>query len=122
VVEEFVTIVEEDSHTRTTPQPRPETQQIAIPIDDRPGQNAPEDHPQHESRDPSRSAFWVNPEEAECNANEDAVTRDDSDILVIEDEVEVQRVDEAKRYDSLDQTISVDFQAMLSRMRSGSKS
>jgi hypothetical protein len=52
---------------------------------------------------------------------QEVVARDDSDLLVIEDDVEIRRIDAAKRYDSLDQTISVDFQAMLSRMRSRSE-
>jgi hypothetical protein len=53
-------------------------------------------------------------------ADEALGKRDDSDLLVIEDEVEVRRIDAAKRFDSSEKTISVDFQAMLSRMRSGS--
>jgi hypothetical protein len=45
--------------------------------------------------------------------------RDDSDILVIEDEIDVRRVDNAARVDAQDQTISVDFQVMLNQMRNG---
>ncbi len=43
---------------------------------------------------------------------------DDSDMLVIEDEVTLTRTDAVKRVDAREKTISVDFQAMLSRMRS----
>jgi type II secretory pathway predicted ATPase ExeA len=43
---------------------------------------------------------------------------DDSDLLVIEDDVQLARTDEVTRIDAREQTISVDFQAMLSRMRS----
>ena len=45
--------------------------------------------------------------------------RDDSDILVIEDEIDVRHVDNAARVDAQDQTISVDFQVMLNQMRNG---
>ncbi len=44
---------------------------------------------------------------------------DDSDILVIEDELELRRLDPASRVDAQEKTISVDFQAMLSRMQGG---
>jgi type II secretory pathway predicted ATPase ExeA len=46
--------------------------------------------------------------------------RDDRDILVIEEEIDLRDPDPTARVDSHDQTISVDFQAMLDRMRSGS--
>lgn len=45
--------------------------------------------------------------------------RDDTDILVIEDELELRRLDPVSRVDAHEKTISVDFQAMLSRMQSG---
>lgn len=51
--------------------------------------------------------------------HEDPV-RDDRDILVIEEEVDLRDQTPPTRIDSQDQTISVDFQAMLDRMRSGS--
>lgn len=44
---------------------------------------------------------------------------DDSDMLVIEDEVDIRPISEATRVDGERQTISVDFHQMLSRMRSG---
>ncbi len=82
---------------------------------------------QDDLRETSDSIYWITGEESvgeeiAAEKSEEVSTRDDSDLLVIEDEVEIRRIDVAKRYDSLDQTISVDFQAMLSRMRSGSKS
>ncbi len=45
-------------------------------------------------------------------------SRDDSDLLVIEDEVEISS-EAPKKVDAQEKTISVDFQAMLTRMRSG---
>ncbi len=47
-------------------------------------------------------------------------THDDSDILVIEDEIELRMLVPSSRVDSEEKTISVDFQAMLSRMQCGS--
>ena len=49
-----------------------------------------------------------------------AATHDDSDILVIEDEIELRMLVPASRVDSQEKTISVDFQEMLSRMQCGS--
>ncbi len=79
----------------------------------------------------------VNDDDADCQDSEDqdAVLRmpevesdvtqckltihDDSDILVIEDELELRKIDPSSRVDSQEKTISVDFQAMLSRMQIG---
>ncbi len=60
-------------------------------------------------------------QESDSSANDIQLGRDDSDLLVIEDELELRRIDPAARRDSQNKTISVDFQAMLARMRSGSK-
>lgn len=68
-------------------------------------------------------AIWI--EETEPASAETPtdihLSEDDSDILVIEDELELRRVDPAARRDSHNKTISVDFQAMLARMRSGAQ-
>ncbi len=69
----------------------------------------------------SQSTLPIGDRLTDSEQAEEEVARDDSDLLVIEDDVEIRRIDAAKRYDSLDQTISVDFQAMLSRMRSRSE-
>lgn len=76
-----------------------------------------------ETRQPSCSIVSIVPElGTDVDGDEPGPRKhDDSDLLVIEDEVEMRRIDAAKRYDSLEKTISVDFQAMLSRMRSGAK-
>tara|TARA_R110002049_G_scaffold47902_1_gene138450 strand:- start:165741 stop:167417 length:1677 start_codon:yes stop_codon:yes gene_type:complete len=50
----------------------------------------------------------------------DIVIHDDSDMLVIEDDVDVELTDTTARIDTEEQVVSVDFQAMLSRMRHGS--
>ncbi len=69
------------------------------------------------SVEPKSAALWVEGGSNVTDGGDDLI-HDDCDILVIEDEVELRRP--AARLDSKDQTISVDFQAMLSRMRSGS--
>jgi hypothetical protein len=56
------------------------------------------------------------------NSRDEFTGRDDSDLLVIEDEVEIRRVDSGKRHEAKEHTYSVDFQVMMSRMRGGSKS
>ena len=87
----------------------------------------PDEIEQREEAKPLHSIQWFSGQEPAsdtdvADTDPGTIGRDDSDLLVIEDEIEVCRVDAAKQYDSLDQTISVDFQAMLSRMRSGSNS
>ncbi|MCP4892017.1 MAG: AAA family ATPase [Planctomycetaceae bacterium] len=52
---------------------------------------------------------------------DDRFIRDDSDLLIIEDELDLRRDNAAARRDPKNKTISVDFQSMLSRMRSGTK-
>ncbi len=64
-----------------------------------------------EDRESPATIVWM------TEAEDGRVIHDDSDLLVIEDEVELTRNDTVKRIDSHDQTISVDFQTMLSRMR-----
>ncbi len=54
--------------------------------------------------------------EQECG-QELEQTRDDSDLLVIEDEVAVIPIDAGNPLDNEPQSVSVDFQAMLSKMR-----
>mgnify|MGYP001570062409 CR=1 FL=1 len=76
-----------------------------------------EDDAPRESDD-GNPVIWM-PEESMADHG-DIQAGDDSEILVIEDELELRRVDAAARVDSQDQMISVDFQAMLNRMRSGS--
>ena len=56
-----------------------------------------------------------------CSTTNAPFVRDDSDLLIIEDELNLRHVDAANRRDPKDKTISVDFQSMLSRMRSGTK-
>ena len=68
--------------------------------------------PEAENADTTESIFWM----TETESGE--IVQDDSDMLVIEDEVELVKVDPVKTVDSQEQTISVDFQAMLARMRS----
>ena len=46
-------------------------------------------------------------------------SHDDSDILVIEDELDLRRVDPSSRVDTQEKVISVDFQAMLTKMQGG---
>jgi type II secretory pathway predicted ATPase ExeA len=60
--------------------------------------------------------------ERTVNSRDEFTGRDDSDLLVIEDEVEIRRVDSGKRHEAKEHTYSVDFQVMMSRMRGGSKS
>ena len=81
-------------------------------------QTPPEEAGDDES---SQSTLPIGDRFSDTEEGDQEVARDDSDLLVIEDDVEIRRIDAAKRYDSLDQTISVDFQAMLSRMRSRSE-
>lgn len=57
------------------------------------------------------------PQADHLEMEEDISIRDDSDILVIEDEIELRRQEPAARIRGQEQTISVDFQAMLSRMQ-----
>lgn len=74
-----------------------------------------------EQRTPTRQILPIEVDDCqESDLGTDSAHCDDSDLLVIEDEIELRRIDGVKRYDSLEKTISVDFQAMLSRMRSGS--
>ncbi|MGB0599916.1 MAG: ExeA family protein [Rubripirellula sp.] len=56
-----------------------------------------------------------------CSTTDAPFIRDDSDLLVIEDELDLRQVDAASRRDPKNKTISVDFQSMLSRMRSGTQ-
>ncbi|MCG8652473.1 MAG: hypothetical protein MI861_21710, partial [Pirellulales bacterium] len=58
-------------------------------------------------------AIWV------TEPSDNDPIQDDRDLLVIEEEMELARTDTIKKIDSHEQTISVDFQAMLRRMRSG---
>ncbi len=60
-------------------------------------------------------------EENFCDDEDVRLSHDDSDILVIEDELELTRMDgPSKRSDSVPQGMTIDFQSMLSRMRAGS--
>lgn len=81
--------------------------------------DAPEETPDMMTSS-SESVLWI--EGHEIPLKPLPQRRDDSDLLVIEDEVELQRIDVANQNDSSEQAISVDFQTMLSRMRSGGKS
>jgi hypothetical protein len=72
------------------------------------------DEPHHERENP---VIWM-PETA--SELDDICTGDDSQILIIEDEIELRRFDRVVSPDSKPQTVSVDFQAMLQRMRTGS--
>ncbi len=72
--------------------------------------------PESETAEADAPVIWL----AETDVpSTDHVEGDDRDLLVIEDEVEIAATDAIKTVDSQEQTISVDFQAMLSRMRSG---
>jgi len=53
------------------------------------------------------------------NDDSDIVIHDDSDLLVIEDDLHLRADACAPRIDAEERTVSVDFQAMLSRMRHG---
>ena len=66
-----------------------------------------------EAEPPAAPAVWLHETE------ELELPGDDSDLLVIEDEVELTVRAPKKNVDSRENTISVDFQAMLARMRSG---
>jgi hypothetical protein len=68
-----------------------------------------------EDQDPVLRMPQVESDSAQCKLT----IRDDSDILVIEDELDLRRLDPASRVDSQEKTISVDFQAMLSKMQGG---
>ena len=59
------------------------------------------------------------PQADHVEMGEDISVRDDSDILVIEDEIELRRLEPAARVSGQEKTISVDFQAMLSKMQGG---
>ena len=80
--------------------------------------NVVEDESDCENADDSNPVLWVSEDDREDRIAEDRL-RDDCDILVIEDEIALQRVDAAARVDAQDKTISVDFRAMLAKMRSG---
>jgi hypothetical protein len=101
---------------------QPQQQASAFEQPASPAIENPEEIEQREAVKSPHSIYWIGEEEPVSETDTGNIGRDDSDLLVIEDEIEVRRVDAAKRYDALDQTISVDFQAMLSRMRSGSNS
>ena len=81
-----------------------------------------------ETEEKANPVLWISEEadddatyaDADDAAADDDSQMDDSDILVIEDELELRRLDSKARVDGRDQTISVDFQAMLTKMRSGS--
>ncbi|MEM1068022.1 MAG: AAA family ATPase [Planctomycetota bacterium] len=92
-----------------------------------------DDEPIEVSEEGKSPALWIADDQAEVieeGTPENEVTdvetdiqlsRDDSDMLVIEDELELRRVDPASKRDSHNKTISVDFQAMLARMRSANQ-
>ncbi|TWU60061.1 hypothetical protein Poly51_03350 [Rubripirellula tenax] len=62
-------------------------------------------------------------EDAEETQSEEAqslrLNDDDSDLLVIEDEMELMRADSPKKSDASPRNVTIDFQSMLSRMRTG---
>ncbi len=119
VVEDFVT---EPIDGEPEPRESPEVLESSDPSN---SPNAPD------SRDASDSPETSDSPDASCspNSGEDllqlndpeasSVPKDDSDLLVVEDDVNITSRSPVKRLDSHEQTISVDFQSMLARMRSG---
>lgn len=80
-------------------------------------QNASEKGLEPEIRELPTPQGWPANFDDSSDSGDQSIGDDDSDMLVIEDEVHLTRLDEVKRVDAREQTISVDFQAMLSRMR-----
>ena len=66
---------------------------------------------------------WIDESNAPSTVDDDSdiVIHDDSDMLIIEDEVNLHSVESPRSVDAEEQTVTVDFQAMLSRMRHGTK-
>jgi hypothetical protein len=68
------------------------------------------------------SVQWLDEVEgvdAAIDDDSDIVIQDDTDMLVIEDEVDLRAAEPTSRIDGEEKVVSVDFQAMLSRMRHG---
>lgn len=80
------------------------------------------DEPEVISVVPSPPVLWLDEAgtgDQDGDDEQDLRISDDQDLLVIEDDVDIAPASVETRVDSQEQTISVDFQAMLARMRSG---
>jgi type II secretory pathway predicted ATPase ExeA len=96
-------------------------QEIAAPT----GEDTPALQDENDAVTPDAAPLRILGDLPETNAPQvvpgpvDSVGRDDTDILVIEEEVEVRRIDRPEATPEAQPVMSIDYQQMLSRMRSG---